>query len=294
MTFDAKTLVHFPTGPGVYLMLGAKKKVLYIGKAKNLKVRVKQYFLPHGDGRAMIPLLTAQITSIDYIIVSSEKESLLLENTLIKKHRPKYNALLKDDKTYFSLAINHKHRWPMVRIVRYKGKPPANALYFGPFTRGYAARQTLELLRSLFPLRQCSDRELQSRCRPCILYEMKKCVAPCVSKCTKEEYATLVKQVIEFLRGHDAGIIKELHAQMETAADSLDFEKAEALLQTIHHIETTIETQRVQKAGMKDFDALGLYREADRVLITQMLFREGKLTGSYNHFFSHIAQEDTE
>lgn len=294
MPVDVKKIVHFPTAPGVYLMMGPQKRVLYIGKAKNLKTRVKQYFLPHGDSRPMIPLLTAQITSIDYIIVSSEKEALLLENTLIKKHKPKYNALLKDDKTYFSLAINHKHRWPMVRIVRYKGKPPPNAIYFGPFTKGYAARQTLELLRSLFPLRQCSDRELQSRLRPCILYEMKKCIAPCVSKCTKEEYAALVKQVIEFLRGHDARIIKELQRQMQEAANALDFEKAEALLQTLRHIEITIETQRVEKAGMEDFDALGLYREADRASLAQMLYREGKLTASYNHFFSSIAEEDTE
>ena len=203
-------LSHYPTDPGVYLMKNAEGKILYIGKANNLKQRLKQYFAPHGDNRKIIPFLTSQVEEIDVIVVNSEKEALLLENNLIKKHKPKYNALLKDDKTYFSLAINHKHRWPMVRVVRYKGKPPRNQLYFGPYTKGHAARQTLNLIRKLFPLRQCSDNELASRIRPCILYDIKKCVAPCVGKCEEEEYQILVQRTIQLLSGHDSVILKEL------------------------------------------------------------------------------------
>lgn len=293
MSFDPEKLERFPTSPGVYLMKNSQEKVLYVGKAKNLKARVKQYF-GKTDTREMIPFLLAEVKEIDTLVVFSEKEALLLENTLIKKHQPKYNAILKDDKNYFSLMINHKHRWPMLRVVRFKGKPPTDALYFGPYTNGLAAKETLELLRRLFPLRQCSDRELISRKRPCILYDMKRCIAPCVSKCTHEEYEGLVKNAIDFLRGHDTPLLKELHNEMEKAAELLQFEKAEAILMTIRNIEATLEKQKVIKAGLTDLDVIGLYREADRVSLTQLFFREGKLMGSHDHLFSHNLEEDSE
>ncbi len=294
MPFDVEQLKHFPTEPGVYLMKNGEGKVLYVGKAKNLRARVKQYFAAGRDGREMVPYLTAQVEVIDTVVVSSEKEALILENNLIKQHWPKYNALLKDDKTFFSLMINHKHEWPMLRIVRYKGKPPAGNLYFGPYAHGYAARQTLDLLRHLFPLRQCSDRELISRTRPCILYDIKQCIAPCVNKCTHEEYDRLVKQVIDFLRGHDAAILKELKADLEQAVEKLAFEKAERLHKTIQYIEQTLEKQKVEQAGMADIDVIALYRETDRVSLAQLIFREGKLMYSNDRFFVHNAQTDEE
>lgn len=294
MPFDVDQLKQFPTQPGVYLMKDAEGKVLYVGKAKNLRARVKQYFVPGRDGREMVPFLTAQVVMIDTVVVTSEKEALILENNLVKQHWPKYNALLKDDKTFFSLMINHKHEWPMLRIVRFKGKPPAGNLYFGPYAHGYAARQTLELLRHLFPLRQCSDRELLSRTRPCILYDLKQCIAPCVLKCTHEEYGRLVKKVIDFLRGHDAAILKELKAELAEAVEKLAFEKAERLHQTILYIEKTLEKQKVEQAGMADLDVIALYREADRVALSQLIFREGKLMNSNDRFFNHNAQTDEE
>lgn len=294
MLFQIDQLKRFPASPGVYLMKNAAGKILYVGKAKNLRSRVKQYFAAGGDRREMVPYLTSQVAEIDTIVVSSEKEALILENNLIKKHRPKYNALLKDDKTYFSLVINHKHLWPMIRVARFKGKPPPGSLYFGPYTHGYAARQTLDLLRSLFPLRQCSDRELASRTRPCILYDMKRCIAPCVEKCTKEEYDSLVKTVVHFLRGKNVGIRKELKAQMEQAVESLEFEKADQIYQTLQYIERTLEKQRVEKAGTADLDVIGIFRQADSVVVAQLFFREGKLIGSNDHLFTHNAQEDEE
>lgn len=294
MTFDPNQLKKFPALPGVYMMKNREGKILYVGKAKNLRTRLKQYFAIGGDGREMIPYLVAQIETIDTIVVTSEKEALILENNLIKKHKPRYNAFLKDDKSYFSLMINHKHLWPMIRVVRFKGKPPPGNLYFGPYAHGYAARQTLELLRHLFPLRQCSDRELVSRTRPCILYELKRCIAPCVSKCTKEEYDTLVKRVIHFLRGHDAAILKELKAEMKQAVETLEFEKADRLYHTIQYIEKTLEKQKVEKAGSKDLDVIGIYRELDRVAVIQLLFREGKLINSHDHIFTNNLQTDEE
>jgi len=294
MLFDVEQLKHFPTQPGVYLMKDGEGKVLYVGKAKNLRARVKQYFVKGRDGREMVPYLTAQIVTIDTLVVTSEKEALILENNLVKQHWPKYNILLKDDKTFFSLMINHRHLWPMLRIVRFKGKPPPGNLYFGPYAHGYAARQTLELLRHLFPLRQCSDRELVSRTRPCILYDLKQCIAPCVNKCTHEAYDHLVKQVINFLRGSDAAILKELKAELEQAIEKLAFEKAERLHQTIQYIEKTLEKQKVEQAGMADLDVIALYREADQVALSQLIFREGKLMYSNDRFFAHSAQMDEE
>lgn len=294
MTFEVANLERFPTSPGVYIMKNSAGKVLYVGKAKNLKARVKQYFSLSRDSREMVPHLIADVAQIDTIVVSSEKEALLLENTLIKKHHPKYNVVLKDDKNYFSLMINHKDRWPMIRVVRFKGKPPADALYFGPYTNGLAARETLELLRHLFPLRQCSDREFVSRKRPCILHGLKRCIAPCVAKCTHEEYDHLVKRAIDFLRGHDAPMLKELRKEMELAAEDLQFEKANAILRTIQSIEATLEKQKVVKAGMADLDVIGFYRQADRVALTQLFFREGKLIGAHDHLFTHTIEEDQE
>jgi len=210
--------------------------ILYVGKAKNLKKRVKQYFIPGRDGRLMVPYLTSQVTSIDTIVTFSEKEALLLENTLIKKHKPKYNVLLKDDKTFISLTINHRHTWPMVKLVRYKENPKGEGLVFGPFTSAYAARQTLELMTHIFPLRQCSDREFASRKRPCLLYSIKRCIAPCVGKCTKDEYDVTVKRAIDFLQGNDKKVVKELEKEMARASENLQFEKAGQLLKTIKQI----------------------------------------------------------
>lgn len=289
--FDPK---QFPSLPGVYLMKDGEGHILYVGKAKNLRSRIRQYFIPGRDGREMVPFLTSQIVDIDTIIVTSEKEALILENNLIKKHQPKYNALLKDDRTYFCLMINHKHKWPMLRVVRNKGKPPPGNIYFGPYVNAHAARVTLELLRTLFPLRQCSDRELEIRTRPCILYDMKKCIAPCVGRCSKKEYDKQVERVIHFLKGHDSAVLKDLQKEMVQASDHLEFEKAAQILRTIEAIEKTLETQRVEKTGSIDLDALGLFRENERVVLTQMVFREGKLIASYDRLFSQNAQDDQE
>jgi excinuclease ABC subunit C len=293
--FDPKLIDSFPLDPGVYLMKDANAKVIYVGKAKNLKQRLKQYFSPGRDERAMVPFLIAQITSIDTLIVPNEKEAFLLENTLIKKHQPKFNALLKDDKTFISLMVNHKHPWPMIKLVRYKGKPKEDGLYFGPYTSAYAARQTFELLTRLFPLRQCSDEELKRRTRPCLLYSIKRCIAPCVNLCTKEEYADFVKGAIRFLKGQDKEILKDLHLEMEKASNTLQFERAAALLQTIRQIEHVTQSEHlVAKPTGKDTDVLALHRQGNEAVLMQLFFREGKLVGSEHYSFSRVAQYDDE
>lgn len=292
MLYDISKIDSFPLLPGVYLMKNAGGAILYVGKAKNLRQRVKQYFIPGRDSRPIIPTLTSKISDIETIIVSSEKEALLLENNLIKQHQPKYNALLKDDKTYVALKVNNKHMWPTVRIVRYKGKPEPDGLYFGPYTSAFAARNTLELLQRIFPLRQCSDQELARRTRPCILYDMKRCVAPCVGKCTKDEYDQYVDRTIKFLRGQDKEILQELYDEMEKHAEALEFEHADMLLKTIRRIEGTLEGQSVDKPLGVDSDAISVFRQGDEVILTQLFVRSGKLTGSRHYDFELIAEDD--
>jgi excinuclease ABC subunit C len=290
--FDVKLLDQFPIKPGVYLMKDTENKVIYVGKANQLKNRIKQYF-SLADSRPMIPFLIQQIAHIDTIVVPSEKEALLLENTLIKKHQPKFNAILKDDKTFISLMINNRHPWPMIRLIRYKGAPKKDGLYFGPYTSAFAARQTYEMLTRLFPLRQCSDEELKRRTRPCLLYSIKRCIAPCVGKCTKQEYDGYVNGAIKFLKGQDKEILKELYAEMKKASDNMEYERAAALLQTIRQIEHVIQTQTlVVKVNGKNSDALAIYREGEEVMLVQLLFREGKLVGSEHYSFSNILEDE--
>jgi excinuclease ABC subunit C len=293
MSFDPRSLVLYPDQPGVYLMKDDQGHVLYVGKAKNLRARLKQYYADSGDQREMVPYLTAQVCAIDTIIALTEKDALILENNLIKLHQPKYNVLLKDDKTFVSLVVT-RHKWPMIRVVRYKGKPKNDGIYFGPYTNALAARQTFDLISRLFPLRQCSDAELATRQRPCLLYDIKRCIAPCVNKCTEQEYANHVESAIRLLRGQDKDVLKELKRRMEAASDSLEFEKANTFLQMIHQIEHVTQVQHVDNPAAKNCDVLGLYREADAVMIALLFFREGKLIGSEHFSFHLIASNDGE
>jgi excinuclease ABC subunit C len=293
MLFDVNLLDQFPMKPGVYLMKDAENRILYIGKANLLKNRIKQYFAPAGDHRPMVPFLIRQIAHIDTIVVPSEKEALLLENTLIKKHQPKFNAILKDDKTFVSLMINNRHSWPMIRLIRYKDTPKEDGLYFGPYTSAYAARQTYEILTRLFPLRQCTDEELKRRTRPCLLYSIKRCIAPCVGKCSKEEYDAFVEGAVKFLKGQDKEILKGLYAEMKKASENLEYEHAATILQTIRQIEHVIDTQTlVVKVNGKNSDVLAIYREGEEVMLVQLFFREGKLVGSEHYSFSNILEDE--
>ncbi len=294
MPFDLKRLDNFPTDPGVYVMKNSAGAVLYVGKANNLRRRVRQYFMPGRDLRTIIPYLVAKVEQIDILVVLSEKEALLLENTLIKQHQPKYNALLKDDKTYVALKVTTKQQWPVLSLVRLKGKPKADAAYFGPYTSGLAARKTFDLLNRLFPLRQCSDQEFARRTRPCILYDMKRCLGPCVKKCTPEAYQQNVDRTVQFLRGHDQEIVKDLYKEMDLAAASLEFEKAAAVLKTIRQIESTLEKQFVDTPLGSDSDALGIFRQGDEVVLSKMVCRSGKLRDVCHYNFKQIADEDAE
>jgi excinuclease ABC subunit C len=291
MPLQPNDLALYPEAPGVYLMKNGAGKVLYIGKAKQLRSRLRQYF--GSDTREMIPFLMAQVEKIDILLSLTEKDALLLENTLIKKHKPKYNVLLKDDKSYVSLLLT-AHPWPLVQLHRYKGKPKAKGTLFGPYTNAHAARQTLEVLLRIFPLRQCSDAEFASRKRPCLLYDIKKCSAPCVGKCTKEEYEGFVRGAVRLLKGYDKELIRELKGLMEEAAEKLEFERADALLKTVQQIEHTLSVQHVDNAEAKDADAIGFYREGRAAIVALLNFREGKLVSSDHFLFQDLLSDDQE
>ena len=293
MPFDPRQLALYPDEPGVYLMKDRGEQVLYIGKAKNLRARLKQYFAVNGDSREMVPFLTAQVETIDTIVALTEKDALILENNLIKRYLPKYNVLLKDDKTFISLVLT-RHKWPMIRLVRYKGKPKDEGTYFGPYTNALAARQTFDLISRLFPLRQCSDTELANRVRPCLLHGIKRCIAPCVNLCTEEEYGRHVAAATQLLKGQDKEVLKELERRMGAASDALEFEKADEYLHLIQQIEHVTQVQHVDNPAAKDCDVLGLHREADAVMIALLIFREGKIIGSEHFHFHLIAANDAE
>lgn len=291
--FDIQLLKKFPTKPGVYLMKDINGRVLYVGKAKNLQARVKQYFGSSQDDRPLIPYLVEKVVHIETIIVLSEKEALILEDTLIKKYKPKYNILLKDDKSYVSLKIT-QDKWPQVLLSRFKGKPKLDGTYFGPYTNAFEAKKILDLLHKFFPLRQCSDVEFQSRTRPCILYQMKQCIAPCCNLCSKDEYDHYVKRTSQFLKGKDKELLKGLYEEMEMLSQNLEFEKAQHLLTNIKKIEHALQEQLVFDPARIDLDAIGLFRQGDEVTLSQLFFREGKMIGVEHFHFSQVIQDDSE
>ncbi|MCY3974123.1 MAG: excinuclease ABC subunit UvrC [Simkaniaceae bacterium] len=281
--FPLKRLRDMTTATGVYLMKDDEGTVLYVGKAKNLRTRIGQYFVPGRDGRMMVPFLTSKVREVETIVTLSEKEALLLEDTLIKKHQPRYNILLKDDKTFISLAVNHKHRWPRVRIVRAVAEREEGGgehLLFGPYASAFAARTVLDLIHRMFKLRQCSDRELTSRTRPCLLFAIKRCLAPCMHLCTASEYADETAKTIAFLRGENKEVLAMLREEMRRASDALEFERAGSIRDTILQVEeVTHRTQTVVTTNKGDYDVIGAYGKEGHYMIAKLLFRQGRLTG---------------
>lgn len=269
----------YPEKPGVYLMKNDKGQVIYIGKAKNLKNRLRQYFQKQ-DTRIMIPFLLSSIASIETILCFTEKEALLLENTLIKKHQPKYNALLKDDKSYICLFIDPKHQWPRLELVRSKEQKEKKGIYFGPYSVTQAAREAYKILSEHFGLRQCSDYEFNKRSRPCLLYGMKKCLAPCKNLCSTDDYQKSVSMVIKFLQGESKEILNILKEKIQKASDELAFEQAAAFYKALKQLETIVYSKQMMiQANQNDMDIFNLYQEGSKGTLVKLLYRQGKITG---------------
>lgn len=268
-------LTKIPTATGVYLMKGADGAVLYVGKAKQLRNRLRGYFSAAGDGRAHIRFLMARVRDIETIVTDTEKEALILENTLIKRHRPRYNINLRDDKTYVSLRLDPREEFPALRVVR--KVPRDGALYFGPFASSTAVRDTLKELYRIFPLRHHPLAACRLRGRPCLFFQIGQCSAPCHGHIDAAAYGELVKGVIALLSGREREVVGMLRERMLAASAAMRFEEAARLRDQLRAIEQTVEKQKVVAPGGGDQDVVGLHREGGEVEIAILFVRQGKL-----------------
>ncbi len=268
---------RLPLEPGVYIMRDRKGRVVYVGKARKLRNRVRQYFNGH-DTRDFVPQLGRVLGDIETVVTANDKEALLLENNLIKQHRPRFNVKLRDDKQYLVLRLDTRADWPRLEVVRNYAKD--GALYFGPYHSASRARATLRVVNRHFQLRTCTDHVLNSRTRPCLQYQIGRCPAPCVYEVDAAGYASQVEDVALFLGGRHDELTKNLRTRMETAAAELEFERAARLRDQLHSVETTLERQQVVGSDEGDQDVFGLYREGGQVEFTVMHVRGGKLVGS--------------
>lgn len=280
-----------PTGSGVYLWKDRRGKVLYVGKAVNLRARVKQY-LSGQDGRTMVPFLVGRATDLEVVLTRTEKEALLLENTLIKKHRPRFNVKLRDDSNFLHLRLDLEEGWPRYRLVRSFGGDGAR--YFGPYASAQKARQTLTHLQRLFPLRTCTDATLRSRKRPCILHQMGRCVAPCVGLVDEASYRALAEESTALLEGRTRGVLASLEARMHAAAAREAYEEAARLRDLMGSIRATVEQQQVVDPRLSDRDVWGLHRDGYTVGISVVPVREGVMTEPQGRVVVGVVEEDAE
>lgn len=284
----AEILERMPTDPGVYLMKDRRGKVIYVGKAANLRARVRQYFQPQsGDTRAFVPLLEGIVADIETVVTGNEKEALLLENNLIKQHQPRFNVKLTDDKNYLVLRLDPRAAWPRLEVVRKIAQDGAS--YFGPYHSATACREALRVVNRHFQLRICTDHTLENRRRPCLQYQIKRCLAPCVLPVSPQDYAEQVRFVDLFLEGKSDELLDDLRRRMKEAATTMAFERAATLRDQIRALESVLESQRVVLDTFVDQDAFGFHREGQAVEIVALFIRQGKLVG--NRAFSFGKQE---
>jgi excinuclease ABC subunit C len=270
-------LSRIPAEPGVYLLRDKSHKVIYVGKAKSLKNRVRMYFRG-GDERMQVPFLVSRVADVETLVTRNEKEALILENNLIKQYKPRYNIRLKDDKSYVSVKVTVEEDWPRVfvtrKILRDKGR------YFGPFHSAWAVRDSLDAIRKVFPLRTCSDTVFRNRSRPCLEHQIKRCPGPCCLAVDRDEYRRALKNVMLFLEGKNEELVRDLRARMQAASDALRFEEAARLRDQVRALEKTAEPQEMVSHFGIDQDVFGLYREGGFIEVQVLTIRRGKLTGS--------------
>jgi len=294
MVSVCETAESLPTQPGVYLFKGENDRVLYVGKAQNLRVRVRTY-LSGGDGRYQIPQLVERIRDVDVVVTPSVKDALLLENELIKRHKPPFNVRLRDDKQYLALRLDPAERWPRVTQVRRFRQDGAQ--YFGPFTSSQAVKSAVSTLRRIFPLRSCRDavfRDYARRGRPCIEFEMKRCLGPCCDLVSEDDYAELVRGTTLFLRGRSDELATHLGERMQKAGEQERFEEAARLRDQIASVKSSFERQSVVSEQLVDRDVFGLVRDGGEVEVQVVYVREGRVIGTQGYGFSNVRVDDGE
>ena len=283
-----QTLKLLPSLPGCYIYYDKNDEIIYVGKAKILKRRVMSYFNRHHDS-VKVNVLVSQIERLEYIITNTEVEALILENHLIKKHKPKYNILLKDDKKYPYFLITDED-FPRISIVRKKNMNPEKGRYYGPYTDIRAMHATLDFLKKIFPLKQCKTPKFKDR--PCLYYQIGRCMAPCQNLVTPEEYKNIVNQAELFLSGKQSELMKQIQEQMQKYSDSLQFEKAAKLRDSYNDLKKTLEKQKVVYENTKlNEDVISLLQDEGIFAIVILMIREGRLIDKKD-FVYEVEEED--
>jgi len=283
-------LNSLPTKPGVYLMKDTEGHIIYVGKAINLRNRVRSYFHTSTGQTPKIRRLVERIADFEFIVTGSEVEALILECNLIKRYRPRYNVRLKDDKRYPYIKIGLQDDFPRIYTVRRMQNDGAR--YFGPYTSAKAVRQTMELLRKLFPYLTCKRQITGTDERPCLYYYIGRCAGPCIGAISREEYRALIKQVILFLEGKQERILRNLKREMQEAAERLDFERAATLRDQIYALEKVIEKQKIVSAAQSDQDVIAFAREDGQACVQIFFIRRGKLIGREYFVLTGTQDED--
>ena len=283
---------RLPNKPGVYIMSNQEGKVIYVGKAKGLKNRVKSYFTPK-PSNDKVEAIIKEINQIETTITITEREALILENTLIKKYNPKFNILLKDGKSYPYIEVNSEHDFP--RFIFHRGKRKSkNARYYGPYPNVYAVRNTLSNLQKIFLLRNCSDSFYKNRSRPCLQYQIKRCSAPCVGKINREDYSFNVKQAMDYLKGNDRTIIDNFIIEMEKASSDQDYERAGFFRDQISNLKVIQSQQYVDGTKKIDADVISLIDDRGMYCLAILFIRQGKILGSRSIYPSKTKYDSNE
>ena len=284
-----KKIINLTNNPGVYKMLNEKNEILYIGKAKNIPNRLKSYI-----SESYLPIRTERMLSLtkklETTTTSNESEALLLEANLIKKHKPRFNILLRDDKSFPYIFIGEKDKWP--QLTKLRGKKNRDGYYFGPFASVGSANWTIKILQKIFLLRVCDDTVFRNRDRACILYQIKRCSAPCVGKIEEYNYKNLVKDAVDFISGKSQRIQKNLSEEMEKASEDLDYEKAAILRDRIKALTQIQSSQKINRTNLNEADVISIFKESGRTCIQVFFFRSKQNWGNQAYFPKHDPDEN--
>jgi len=280
----------FPRAPGVYIMNDDRGKVLYVGKAKDLRTRIRNYTAPGGDGRPTIPHLVARVRQVRCIVTATEKEALLLENTLIKRHRPKFNIFFRDDKEYLLLRIDPGEEYPRLEFVRRMARDGAR--YFGPYSSASAIRATVRELLRLFPLCSCSRKKFASRRRPCLNYQMGRCLGACSGMVSPEIYRSVAENVVRFMKGEYKELLTRWKTEMKELSRGMKYEEAAGMRDRISAVERSFARQRVVRSADRDIDVLWWRNEEGEATVSILYIRGGRLTDAHHRHFRWEGSEN--
>lgn len=287
-------LKKLPAKPGVYIMHDKKDAIIYVGKAIILKNRVRSYFRESTNKTAKIERMVTMIARFEYIVTDSELEALVLENNLIKEHRPKYNTMLKDDKTYPYMKVTLGEEYPRILFSREMKKDKSK--YFGPYTSAGAVKDTIELINKLYGLRTCNrnlPRDI-GKSRPCLNYHMKQCHAPCQGYVTKEEYEEFIEKALDFLSGNYSPIMKDLEEKMNKASEELDYEEAIRYRELLGSVKKVTQKQKITHSDGEDKDIIGLAKDENDAIVQVFFIRSGRLIGREHFYMTQVSDESKE